>query len=253
MFYNTAGQFKTSYKKDQSLFPVKQDAILLGVILFCAWILFPLTASEFTFKTMLMPVLCYSLAALGLNILTGFAGQLSLGTAAFMGVGAFACYKLITIFPEMNIIVAILLSGLFSSFVGVMFGLPSLRIKGFYLAISTLAAQFFLEWTFERWAWLSNNTTSGGIEVPNIEMFGVPVAGPLAAPITQYFVILFVVTLITVITINLTRGNQGRIWKATRDMDIAAELIGINLLKSKLTAFAVSSYIVGVSGGCWSS
>lgn len=251
MFYNTAGQFKTSYTKDQSLFPVKQDAILLGVVLLCAWIIFPMTASEFTFKTMLMPVLCYSLAALGLNVLTGFAGQLSLGTAAFMGVGAFACYKLITIFPEMNIIVAILLSGVFSSAVGVAFGLPSLRIKGFYLAIATLAAQFFLVWLFEKWHWLSNHNPSGAIEVPNIDMFGITVAGPNAAPVTQYYLILAIVTLITIVTINLTRGNQGRIWKATRDMDIAAELIGINLLKSKLTAFAVSSYIVGVAGACF--
>jgi len=248
MLFRTAGQFKTSYVKDQTLFPVRQDAILLGVILAFAWVIFPLTASEFTFQTLLIPVLVYSLAAMGLNILTGYAGQLSLGTGAFMGVGAYACYKLITIFPDMNLIAAVLLSGVFSAGAGVVFGLPSLKIKGFYLAIATLAAQFFLVWLFEKWAWLYNYNASGAIQVPNVEMFGATVAGPQAASITQYYFVLGIVTFLTVIAINLTRGTQGRIWKATRDMDIAAELIGINLLKSKLTAFAFSSYIVGVAG-----
>jgi branched-chain amino acid transport system permease protein len=248
MIYRTAGQFKTTYRGDQTLFPVRTDAILLGLVLALAWIVLPLTASEFMFQALLIPVLIYALAAMGLNILTGYAGQLSLGTGAFMGVGAYACYKMVTIFPDMNLVVAILLSGVFSSMVGVVFGIPSLRIKGFYLAIATLAAQFFLIWLFEKWAWLYNYNASGAIQVPNIDVFGVPVAGPLATSMTQYYFILGVVTLITVLVINITRGNQGRIWKATRDMDIAAELIGINLMRSKLTAFAVSSYIVGVAG-----
>ncbi len=248
MLYRTAGQFKTSYRADQALFPIKQDAFLLGIILICAWVVFPLTASEFTFQTILTPILIYSLAALGLNILTGFAGQLSLGTGAFMGVGAYACYKMITLMPWMNPVIAILLSGVFSAFVGVMFGIPSLRIKGFYLAIATLAAQFFLVWLFEKWAWLYNYNASGAIQVPNLDMFGIYVSGPQASSMTQYYLVLFIVSLLTYLCINLTRGNLGRTWKATRDMDIAAELIGINLMKSKLTAFAVSSYIVGVSG-----
>lgn len=248
MIYRTAGQFKTSYRADQALFPVRQDAILLGIVLVLAWVVLPLTASEFAFQTLLIPVLIYALAAMGLNLLTGYAGQLSLGTGAFMGVGAYACYKLVTLFPEINLLVAVLLSGVFSAMVGVVFGIPSLRIKGFYLAIATLAAQFFLIWLFEKWAWLYNYNASGAIQVPNLDIFGVPVAGPLASSVTQYYFILVVVTLLTVVVINLTRGNQGRIWKATRDMDIAAELIGINLMRSKLTAFAVSSYIVGVAG-----
>jgi branched-chain amino acid transport system permease protein len=248
MLYRIAGQFKTTYRADQALFPVSQDAWLLGLILICAWVAFPLTASEFTFQTLLIPILIYSLAALGLNILTGYAGQLSLGTGAFMGVGAYACYKLLTIFPWMNPVVAILLSGVFSAGIGVVFGIPSLRIKGFYLAIATLAAQFFLIWLFEKWAWLYNYNTSGAIQVPNVDMWGITIAGPLASSTTQYYVVLAIVTLITLLCINLTRGNLGRMWKATRDMDIAAELIGINLMKSKLMAFAVSSYIVGVAG-----
>ena len=248
MLYRTAGQFKTSYQADQALFPVRQDAVLLGIILVLAWAVLPFMASEFAFQTLLIPILVYALAALGLNILTGYAGQLSLGTAAFMGVGAYACYKMVTLFPWMNPIVAILLSGVFSAGIGVVFGIPSLRIKGFYLAIATLAAQFFLVWLFEKWAWLYNYNASGAIQVPNLDMFGVWVAGPQAASITQYYVVLGVVTLMTLLCINLTRGNLGRIWKATRDMDIAAELIGINLMRSKLTAFAISSYVVGVAG-----
>jgi branched-chain amino acid transport system permease protein len=248
MFYRTAGQYKTSYEADFALFPVRQDAILLGVILLIAFVVFPLTANEFAFQTLLIPVLIYALASMGLNVLTGYAGQLSLGTGAFMGVGAYACYKLITIFPDINVLVAVLLSGFFSAAVGVVFGLPSLRIKGFYLAITTLAAQFFLVWLFEKWAWLYNYASSGAIQVPNLKMFGVYVAGPQASSLVQYYFVLSVVTLLTVVTINLTRGRIGRMWKSVRDMDIAAELVGINLLKSKLLAFAVSSYIVGVAG-----
>lgn len=251
MLYRTAGQFKTSYVADQALFPVRQDAILLTIILIFGWVIFPMTASEFTFQTLLIPILIYALAAMGLNILTGFAGQLSLGTGAFMGVGAYACYKMVTLFPWMNPIIAILLSGVFSAGIGVVFGIPSLRIKGFYLAIATLAAQFFLVWLFEKWAWLYNYNASGAIQVPNLEMFGVFVSGPQAASVTEYYIVLFVVTLLTLLCINLTRGNLGRTWKATRDMDIAAELIGINLMKSKLTAFAVSSYVVGVAGALY--
>ncbi|MDN5926247.1 MAG: branched-chain amino acid ABC transporter permease [Hyphomicrobiales bacterium] len=248
MLYRTAGQFKTSYEADFALFPVRQDAILLGVILLFAWVILPWSANEFVFQTLLIPVLIYSLAALGLNLLTGYAGQLSLGTAAFMGVGAYACYKLTTIFPGMNLVVAIALSGFFAAAVGVVFGLPSLRIKGFYLAIATLAAQFFLVWLFEKWAWLYNYNSSGAIQVPNMKMFGVYVAGPQATSLTQYYFVLAVVSLITWFSINITRGRIGRMWKAVRDMDIAAELVGINLMRAKLSAFAISSYVAGVSG-----
>jgi len=248
MLYRTAGQFKTSYHADHALFPVKQDAWLLGLILVFAYAIIPMTASEFAINALLIPVLIYALAALGLNILTGYAGQLSLGTGAFMGVGAYACFKIITAFPDLNIVIAIALSGFFSAAVGVAFGLPSLRIKGFYLAITTLAAQFFLVWLFEKWGWLYNYNSSGAIQVPNIQMFGITVAGPNASSVTQYYFVLAAVTLVTWFAINITRGRIGRMWKAVRDMDIAAELVGINLMKAKLSAFAVSSYIVGVAG-----
>ncbi|KZL23267.1 branched-chain amino acid ABC transporter permease [Pseudovibrio sp. WM33] len=248
MFYRTSGQFKTTYESDQALFPIKQDMVLLVVILAAMYVVFPMFASEFTYKALLVPVLIYSLASLGLNILTGYAGQLSLGTAGFMGVGAYACYKITTIFPEMNIIVALFLSGFFSAAVGVAFGLPSLRIKGFYLAIATLASQFFLVWLFEKWAWLYNYNASGAIEVRTMDIFGLVVTGPNALPMVQYYFVLGIVSVVTFAMINLTRGRYGRTWKAVRDMDIAAELVGINLMRAKLSAFAVSSYIVGIAG-----
>lgn len=248
MFYRVTGQFKTSYTADQALFPIRQDMYLVAGILALAWVVLPMFASEFTFRALLMPFLIYALASLGLNILTGYAGQISLGTAAFMGVGAYACYKLTTIFPEMNLLVAILVSGLFSAAVGAAFGLPSLRIKGFYLAIATLAAQFFLVWLFEKTPWLYNYNQSGAIEVSEMTMFGMVVTGPRATPEVQYYIVLGFVTLFSILMLNLARTNTGRKWQAVRDFDIAAELIGINLLKAKLSAFAVSSYVVGVAG-----
>lgn len=143
MFYREAGQFKTNYAADQALLPILQDRIGLGVILLVAFVGVPLFASDFFIGSIMIPFLVFALAAIGLNVLTGYAGQLSLGSGAFMGVGAYACYKLTTLFPDTNIIILILFSGVFSAIAGVIFGLPSLRIKGLYLAITTLAAQFF--------------------------------------------------------------------------------------------------------------
>src|SRR5262249_12847992 len=144
MLYREAGQFKTSYQADQALFPIRQDQIGILLILLVAYVAVPLVASSFVINSILIPILVFSLAAIGLNLLTGYTGLLSLGTGGFMGVGAFACYKLTTFFPGINIVILILCSGFVSAAAGVLFGLPSLRIKGFYLAVATLASQFFL-------------------------------------------------------------------------------------------------------------
>ena len=248
MLYREAGQFKTTYGADQSVFPIRQDRIGIALILFAAFVLVPLLASSFVLSAVFIPVLVFSLAAIGLNLLTGYAGQVSLGTGAFMGVGAYTCYKLTTYFPQVNIIVLILASGLGSAAVGTVFGLPSLRIKGFYLAVATLAAQFFLSWSFVRIPWLYNYNVSGAIEVPTRTMLGVAVTGPNATPLTRYLVVLSIVTLMTWVASNLLRGRIGRTWMAVRDMDIAAELIGIRLYSAKLLAFAVSSFYCGVAG-----
>ena len=197
---------------------------------------------------MMIPFLILSLGAIGLNLLTGYTGLLSLGTGAFMGVGAYACYKLETIFPEVNILVWIVATGSCRRWSASLFGLPSLRIKGFYLAVATLAAQFFLQWCFARVPWLVNYNDSGAIEVPTETLFGLPVTGPTATPATRYLVTLTIVAAMAWIASNIVHGRIGRMWMAVRDMDIAAELIGIRLLRAKLLAFAVSSFYVGVAG-----
>jgi branched-chain amino acid transport system permease protein len=248
LFYREAGQFQTNYAADMAVFPVLQDRIGIGVILAIAFVALPLLGSEFLINAVMIPFLVFSLAAIGLNILTGYTGLLSLGTGAFMGIGAYACYKLTTAFPNVNILVWVVVSGFFSAAVGVLFGLPSLRIKGFYLAVATLAAQFFLQWCFIRIPWLYNNNSSGAIEVPTRTLFGMPVTGPTASATTRYLVVLTIITVMTWIASNLVRGRIGRAWMAVRDMDIAAELMGIRLLQTKLTAFAVSSFYCGVAG-----
>jgi branched-chain amino acid transport system permease protein len=248
MFYREAGQFKTSYAADQAVFPIRQDRVGIALILVVAFVVVPLLASSFALSAVFIPILVFSLAAIGLNLLTGYAGQVSLGTGAFMGVGAYACYKLTTIFPQVNIIILLLVSGFASAAVGTVFGAPSLRIKGFYLAVATLAAQFFLSWCFIRQPWFYNYNVSGAIEVPTRRLFGIPITGATATETTRYFVVLAIVIVMAWLASNLVHGRIGRMWMAVRDMDLAAELIGIRLLPTKLLAFAVSSFYCGVAG-----
>jgi len=208
----------------------------------------PFVINDYWANALLVPFLIYAIAAIGLNILTGYCGQVSLGTGAFMAVGAYACYKLMTAFPEINILIHVLLAGGITALVGAAFGLPSLRIKGFYLAVATLAAQFFLVWLFNKVPWFYNNSASGQISAPERFVFGVPVTGPNTDAWAMYLVCLVFVTASAIIARNMTRGSMGRKWMAIRDMDIAAEIIGVNPLRAKLSAFAISSFFVGISG-----
>lgn len=248
MFYREVGQFKTTYGADQSAFPVLQDRLGIFLILFIAFVVFPLVMNDFWIESVMIPFLVFSLAALGLNIVTGFTGLLSLGTGGFMGVGAYSAYKFATAYPDMPILVVFLLAGACAAIVGIFFGLPSLRIKGFYLAVATLASQFFLEWAFIRIEWLYNYSPSGAINAPVREIFGYQVTGNLAGPIPKYIFALCIVVAMTWVANNVLRGRVGRTWMAIRDMDIAAELIGIKLLPNKLLAFAFSSFYAGVAG-----
>ena len=248
MIYRETGQFRTDYAADQAIFPILQDRLGLALILLLAFVAVPIFGSDFFVSTIMIPFLIFALATIGLNLLTGYAGQLSLGTGAFMGVGAYACYKLTTAFPDVSIVIMVLVSGVFAAGIGALFGLPSLRIKGFYLAVATLAAQFFLDWAFNRVPWLVNDNASGAIEVPTRTLFGVPITGATAQPVARYLVVLVLVTALAWMATNLTRGRIGRAWMMVRDMDIAAELMGISLLRAKLQAFAVSSYVCGVAG-----
>ncbi|MCH2393695.1 branched-chain amino acid ABC transporter permease [Oceanibaculum sp.] len=252
MIYREAGQFKTSYAADQSIFPIRLDRWGMLATLFVAFFVIPVVANEYWLLSILVPFLVFSLAAIGLNILTGYAGQLSLGTGGFMACGAFAAYKLSTAFPEMNILIVFLLSGAVAAAVGVLFGLPSLRIKGFYLAVATLAAQFFLIWMFNKFGWFNNYSPSGVISAPPRALFGdFYVTGASASPVAKYLFLLGFVAVMALIAKNLTRCKIGRSWMAIRDMDIAAEIIGIRPLLAKLSAFAISSFFIGIAGAMW--
>ncbi len=248
MIYRVAGQFKTTYVSDQAIFPIAQDRWVVLLAVLATFIVPPLVANDYWLQAILIPFLIYSLAALGLNLLTGYAGQLSLGTGAFMAVGAYSAFKLTTAFPRLSILVVFLLSGLIAALVGLLFGIPSLRIKGFYLAVATLAAQFFLVWLFNKVAWFSNYAPSGTITAPPRTVFGVLVTGPEASSQARYLAALTFVFVFALIAKNLVRGRIGRRWMAIRDRDIAAEIIGIRPLRTKLLAFGVSSFYCGVAG-----
>ena len=246
MLYREAGQFKTSYAADQAIFPILQDRIGVWLAVLIAFVVIPAFASDYFFEIIMINFLFFAVAALGLNILTGYCGQISLGTGGFMAVGAVASYKLAVLMPELNIIVIFVLSGLIAAAVGIVFGLPSLRIKGFYLAVATLAAQFFLDWLFLRVDWFTNSNTA--VEGLPRDLFGVQVTGPGASPMVKYYVALVICLVLALLAKNLVRSRAGRSWMAIRDMDIAAEIIGIRPLRTKLLAFAISSFYAGIAG-----
>ena len=244
MLYREAGQFKPTYGADSAIFPIRQDRIAIAVILAIAFVAIPLFATPYLFSAILIPFLILSLAAIGLNILTGYCGQISLGTAAFMAVGAFASYNFMLRVPGMPVLLAFAGGGLMAAGVGILFGLPSLRIRGFYLAVATLAAQFFILWFLTKVGWITNYSSSGVITAQPIEILGYRFDTPAA----KYLLVLSIVAVMALAAKNMARGNTGRSWMAVRDMDVAAEVIGIRLLPTKLQAFAISSFYCGVSG-----
>ncbi len=247
MIYRETGQFKTSYASDQQLFPILQDRFFVIAAIAFAFVVIPFIASEYLFRAIFIPFLILSLAAIGLNILVGYCGQVSLGAGGFMAVGAYAAYNFAVRIPDLNLLVVFVLAGLCATLVGVLFGIPSLRIKGFYLAVATLAAQFFLDWMFARVAWFTNDAPSGSVNAPAITVFGYT----FDSPVQKYLFVLAIVCVLALVARNLVRGAAGRSWMAIRDMDVAAAVIGIRPLTAKLSAFAVSSFFVGVSGALW--
>jgi len=247
MLYRENGQFKTSYRADQQIFPIRQDRIAMALLLVFAFVVVPLVASEYVFRAVLIPFLILSLAALGLNILVGYCGQISLGTGAFMAVGAYAAYNASARIPGMPLVLSLLLGGGCATAVGVLFGIPSLRIKGLYLAVATLAAQFFVDWACLRLKWVTNDSSSGSVSVSGLQVLGIPIE----SPVQKYLFCLSFLAVFALLAKNLVRGHIGREWMAIRDMDVAAAVIGIRPVYAKLSAFAVSSFIVGVAGGLW--
>ena len=247
MFYRENGQFKSSYREDQQILGIRQDRwFIFGLIAF-AMVAVPFLASDYMFRAILIPFLIVSLAAIGLNLLVGYCGQISLGHAAFMAIGAYAAYNIVVRVPQLNFIVVLVLAGLVAALVGILFGLPSLQIKGLYLGVATLAAQFFVDWVFARVKWFTNYSASGSVSTAPIEMLGWKVE----TPVEKYLMVLAIVIVFALMAKNLVRGHIGRSWMAMRDMDVAAEVIGIRPMYAKLTAFAVSAFYAGVAGALW--
>ena len=247
MFYRENGQFKTSYRKDQQIFPITQDRWMILALVAFAFIGIPAVVDEYLFRAILIPFLILSLAALGVNILVGYCGQISLGSGAFMAVGAYMAYNTYIRIDGMPLILALLSGGFFATLVGIVFGIPSLRVKGLYLAVATLAAQFFCDWSFLRLGWFTNYNASGSVSVSNLQVMGLSIA----TPIEKYLFCLCFLVVFGLLAKNLVRSAIGREWMAIRDMDVAAAVIGIRPVYAKLSAFAVSSFIVGVAGGLW--
>ncbi len=247
MFYRENGQFKTSYAADQQIFPIAQDRWAILALVAFAFVGVPLLADEYLLRAILIPFLILALAAVGVNILVGYCGQISLGSGAFMAVGAYAAYNTFVRIDGMPLIVALLSGGFFATLVGMFFGIPSLRVKGLYLAVATLAAQFFCDWAFLRIGWFTNHNPSGSVSVSNLQVFGLP----LDTPLQKYLFCLAVLIVFALLAKNLVRSAIGREWMAIRDMDVAAAVIGIRPMYAKLSAFAVSSFIVGVAGALW--
>jgi branched-chain amino acid transport system permease protein len=247
MLYREAGQFKSTYGQDQQIFPIAQDRFAVLALLVVAFLVVPLVGNQYWFAAILTPFLILSLAALGLNILTGYAGQLSLGTAAFMAVGAFMAYNAMLRIPHMPILGAFAIGGLCAAAVGIVFGLPSLRIKGLYLAVATLACQFFVLWAINRIGWFSNHSSSGVITAQEIVILGYPVTHSMG----KYLLTLSVVAVLALAAKNLMRSETGRAFMAVRDMDVAAAVVGIPMMRTKLLAFAISSFYCGVAGALY--
>jgi len=247
MFYRENGQFKTSYKADLQIFPIAQDRWAVLALIAFALVGVPFLADEYMLRAIIIPFVILSLAALGVNILVGYCGQISIGSGAFMAVGAYAAYNFMIRVEGMPLIPAILLGGFAATAVGMLFGIPSLRVKGLYLAIATLAAQFFCDWMFLRIKWFTNYSSSGTASVSNLQVMG----WEIDTPLSKYLFCLVFLIIFGLMAKNLVRSAIGREWMAIRDMDVAAAVIGIRPMYAKLSAFAVSSFIVGVAGALW--
>ena len=200
--------------------------------------------TEYWYTSILIPWLCLALATIGQQIVMGYTGQLALGAAGFMAAGAFAMFNLILRVPDLGFVGSLIVSGLIAAAFGILFGLPSLKVRGIYLMVATLASQFFIIWMIDKFGWFKNYDSSGIITAQDIVILGKPFTTPLA----MYFVCLAVTTILTLLAMNMARGSTGRNWMAVRDMDIAAESMGVSLLRTKVQAFAISAFYCGVAG-----
>ncbi|WP_271565766.1 branched-chain amino acid ABC transporter permease [Bradyrhizobium sp. CCBAU 11386] len=226
---------------------VSGEVLWIGLVIVAAYGIVPLAGTDYLLDAVLTPFLALSLAAVGLNVLTGYAGQVSLGSAAFLAVGAYAAYNLHLRIPTLPLLIDLVLAGGVAAVIGIIFGLPSLRLRGFYLAVSTLAAQFFVQWALTKFSWFSNDNPSGVIDAPILSIGSIT----FTSPAERYVFSLTIVVVLTLLTLRLLRSQSGRNFIAVRDHEIAAKVIGVPLLRTKLLAFALSSFIIGVAGVLW--
>jgi len=223
----------------------KKDIFNFLVLMVIALLVIPnVVQTNYWYVSILIPFLCLALAGIGQQIIIGYTGQLALGAAGFMAAGAFACFNLILRVPEIPFLLALTLSGLVAAAFGILFGLPSLRVRGIYLMVATLASQFFIVWMIDKFGWFKNYDSSGIITAQPIVIMG----KAFTSPMSMYLLVVGIVTFLTLVAMNMARGSTGRNWMAVRDMDIAAESMGVSLLKTKLQAFAISSFYCGVAG-----
>ncbi|HEX5513529.1 MAG TPA: branched-chain amino acid ABC transporter permease [Gammaproteobacteria bacterium] len=233
------GEFRTTYKADTTIFPtpLSRNFAIAGLILL---LIVPQVFSTY-FTNLLIQIGYYGIAALGLNILVGFTGQISLGHSAFFGFGAFASAWISNSFG-IPVIIAIPLAGLMTTAVGMIVGIPAARIKGLYLAIATLAAQFILEDFFNRADWFSGGVA--GSLAPQLSLFGFA----FDTDKSFFYIVLFFVVVMYLAGSNMLRSRDGRAFVAVRDHYLSAEIMGINLTKYRILAFGVSSFYAGIGG-----
>src|SRR5712672_1937611 len=241
MFHRESGVFKTTYGADMALYPlpIAKWTVLALALIFVAII--PLTVHEY-YLSILNLIFIAIVGALGLNILVGYTGQISIGHGAFMSVGAYTAANLV-VHLGAPFWITIPAGGLMAALIGAVVGIPSLRIKGIYLAIATLAAQLIIEWTINHVPAISGGVQAS-IQVPRPSFFGVQ----LKTQTQLYMFLMAFAVLAIVATSNLVRSRIGRAFVAVRDQDVAAEIIGINIYRYKLLAFAISSFFAGVCG-----
>jgi branched-chain amino acid transport system permease protein len=241
MLHRESGVFKTTYAADMALYPLPIARWTVAFIFVLFAVIAPLSLHDYYLSVINLSLIAI-VGALGLNILVGYTGQISVGHAAFMSVGAYTAANL-AVKLGLPFWITLPAGGLMAALIGIIVGIPSLRIKGLYLAIATLASQLIIEWIINHTPAISGGAQAS-IEVPRPTLFGVD----LKTQGQLYFFLLFFAVLAIVATMNIVRSRIGRAFVAIRDQDIAAEIIGINIFRYKLLSFAISSFYAGVCG-----
>jgi branched-chain amino acid transport system permease protein len=244
MINRECGVFKTTYQADMALYtvPLARLTVLAFLVFFVFALPFLVDAKRLVWANLVGINL---VAALGLNILTGFSGQISVGHAAFMATGGYTA-AIMTARADMPFWLGLIAGGVFAAVYGLIVGLPSVRVKGFYLAIATLAAQFITEWTISHVKWIGGGFQAS-IIVPSASL------GPIVlnSEREKYYLVLALAIVAVVATLNIARSRLGRAFVAIRDRDVAAEIIGVDIFRYKLLAFMISSFYAGVAGALW--